>query len=228
MPKKASAELRFAVLAADIALFTVRDAQLLVRVVSVNRPPYFTDTKGLPGGLIRPSETAEAAAHRLIDEKAQVDSSKVYTEQLATFSAVERDPRGRVVAVGYLALVPWDNLTESERTDTPDAWWCDISDAAGFAYDHDEMLEVAKKRLRSRLTYTTLASKLMPAEFTLTDLERVYGCVLDRNLDKRNFRKKILKLDILKAVPRKRSGGQFRPAQLYRFTTQKLMELNVL
>jgi 8-oxo-dGTP diphosphatase len=221
-------QLHFAILATDVALFTIRDGQLLVRLSFVNRPPHFPNSKGLPGGLIKPQETAEESVARIIETKACISRDSIHIEQLYTFSAINRDPRGRVVAVAYLALVPWEALSPLQQADTAEAWWSPLSRAKKLAYDHDLVLPMALKRLASRITYTTLISKLLPKEFTLTDLENAYKSILGTHLDKRNFRKKILKLDILKELPRKRQGGAFRPAQLYRFNTDAVKEIEVL
>jgi 8-oxo-dGTP diphosphatase len=219
--------LRFAVLAADAAIFTLRDGTLLVRMTKIDRPPHYPGDKGLPGGLIHPKETAEEAVVRLGAEKAGINLSKSHVEQLYTFSKIDRDPRGRVVAVGYLALIPWENLSTGERADTSEHWWADPRGLHGLAYDHDEMLHTALTRLRSRITYTTLISKLMPKEFTLTELEKTYETLLGEDLDKRNFRKKILKLKILKTLPHKKSSGPFRPAQLYGFASSTISNIEV-
>ncbi len=219
---------KFAVLASDIVLFTIRDAELLVRLIHVERPPYFPNNAGLPGGLIDPKETAEDAAKRLVTDKAGVDAKKVYFEQLYTFSALKRDPRGRVVAVAYLGLIPWESLSAKERENTKNSYWMPVKKARNLAYDHDEVLRTAGGRLQSRTTYTTLIQKLMSKEFTLTELETAYESILGTDLDKRNFRKKILKLGILKALSNKRKSGAFRPAQLYSFATSKIDEIEVL
>lgn len=221
-------ELHFAVLAADVALFTIKDGVLHVRLVRVNRPPHYVDTKGLAGGLLLPTETAEEAIKRLIKDKASVNPSHVHLEQLYTFSDIKRDLRGRVVAVAYNAFIAWDKLTEKEQAHTENAWWEPVSKARGLAYDHDAMLAMAYTRLRSRIHYTTLIAKLLPDEITLTELEEAYETVLGSKLDKRNFRKKILKLDILTELDKKRVGGRYRPAQLYRFTTKAVTDIEVL
>lgn len=229
MPKSVdNTHLKFAVLATDIAMFTLRDGELLTRLIKVDRPPFFKDSKGLPGGLLRPEETAEEAAVRIVEAKTGIAEKKLYIEQLYTFSRVDRDPRGRVVAVAYMAFTPWENLSDEEKKDTHDTWWTSIKNAKKLAYDHDEVLALALKRLRTRIAYTTLLCKLMPKEFTLTELESAYETILGTELDKRNFRKKILKLAVLTEVPRKREGGRFRPAQLYRFASTKVDEIEVL
>jgi 8-oxo-dGTP diphosphatase len=221
-------QLHFAVLATDVVLFTVREGQLLVRLVAINRPPHFPASKGFPGGLIHPDETGRESALRHLQAKAHIDPANVHMEQLFTFSKVDRDPRGRVVAMAYLALVPWENLSDDEKADTDEAWWSPLSRATKLAYDHDEMLDVALERLRARVHYTTLVSKFMPKEFTLTELENVYETVIGKDLDKRNFRKKILKLDVLKALAKKKQGGPFRPAELYKFVSSTIKDIEVL
>jgi len=220
--------LRFAVLAADTTLFTIRDGRLSVRLISVNRPPFYKNVWGLPGGLLHPKETADDAALRHLKEKANVALLHVYAEQLYTFSDPNRDPRGRVVAVAYLALVPWNALTPEERGDTADVKWSPIEHTKNLAYDHDTILSVALMRLRSRIRYTTLIAKLMPDEFTLTELEKAYESILKAALDKRNFRKKILKLKIVKKRPYKRTGKRSRPAQLYEFASPSVKEIEML
>ncbi len=219
--------IRFAVLASDVALFTVRDGNLLVRIAPVHRPPHFPNTKGLPGGLILPTETAEEAVRRLIVSKGEI-TSHIYLEQLYTFSSLERDPRGRVVAVAYLALIPWEKLTPEEQTNTTNATWVTIGEATNLAYDHDEILGVAIGRLRSRVRYTTIIRHFMPREFTLSELETVYESLLKTDLDKRNFRKKILKLDVIKPLGRKKAHGAHRPAELYSFRSQGVEEVDML
>jgi 8-oxo-dGTP diphosphatase len=220
--------LKFAVLASDVALFTLRDDELYVRLIAVDRPPHFVNMRGLPGGLLQPTETAPEAAERQIKDKARIAPKKVHLEQLYTFSRVDRDKRGRVVAVGYTGLVAWESLSEEERSDSRETFWQRASTAKKLAYDHDEILSSALQRIRSRVHYTTLIQKLMPKEFTLTELEKGYEAVTGKALDKRNFRKKILKLGVVTPLPHKKSGGRFRPAQLYRFAKQNVDEIEVL
>lgn len=220
--------LRFAVLAADTALFTIRDGRLHVRLILVNRPPFYKNIWGLPGGLLHPTETAEKSALRHLEEKALVDARHVYAEQLYTFSAPDRDPRGRVVAVAYLALAPWSALSAREREDAREVKWAPVDRVKRLAYDHNKILETAVARLRSRAAYTTVMQKLMPEEFTLTELETAHESVLAADLDKRNFRKKILGLKILKKCPYKRAGGRSRPAQLYEYASPKVIEIKSL
>ena len=229
MPTLSSPEhLRFAVLAADTALFTLHDGTLLVRLITVHRPPYFSNSLGLPGGLLEPTETAEAAAHRHLTTKTGVSSGQIYLEQLYTFSAVDRDPRGRVVAVTYLALVPWEALLETEREPYSSSYWAPVEGLTGLAYDHDEVLKTAVLRLRDRSSYTTLLQKLLPQSFTLSELENAYRAVVNQPVDRRNFRKKILKLGILTELDSKRTGMRSRPAALFRFSSPDIVAIDPL
>jgi 8-oxo-dGTP diphosphatase len=220
--------LRFAVIATDIVILTMRGDELLVRLMDVNRAPHFNHVPGLPGGLIRPEETAEEAARRIIREKAEISPSQTYLEQLYTFSEVDRDPRGRVVAVAYCAYVPWEKLSGNERKDQEHIWWESLKSAKKLAYDHDHVLTTAIERFRSRIRYTTLMSKLMPEEFTLTELEKAFAGMTREDVDKRNFRKKIEKLAFLEETGRMTSGEKWRPAKLYRFKQKNVENIEII
>lgn len=229
IPEKAPEHIRFAVLAADVACFTVRDdGKLCVRLITVNRPPHFPGMPGLPGGLLDPKETAEEAATRHLATKGNIRATGVYMEQLYTMSRVDRDPRGRVVSVAYLALVPWERLSAQEQAGDKETRWEEIGKATRLAYDHDEILSIAVRRLRARARYTTILSRIMPLEFSLTDLEETFERVLGVSIDKRNFRRKILALGVLAKSGNVRSGGQHRPAQLWKFKTKSVEEIEVL
>lgn len=227
--KKVTARhLRFAVLATDVVILTLKEGELYVRLSAVNRPPYFVNAKGLPGGLISPEETAEQAVLRHIKNKARIDPKKFYIEQLYTFSAINRDPRGRVVAVAYLAFVPWEELSKAEQANSSEAFWQLAQKTPKLAYDHNEILKTALERVRSRVSYTTLIAKLMPKEFPLADLEKAYEGILDKKLDRRNFRKKINKLKLLVSLKKKLKGLKWRPAMLYSFRSKKVENIEIL
>lgn len=224
--KKSVSNLKFAILATDIAIFAIVNSKLCVRLMKVNRPPHFINQPGLPGGLIHPDETADEAAKRIVEDKGFIKSKDLYLEQLFTFSHIDRDPRGRVVAVAYIALLPWDSVSDSETKSY--AYWTPIEDAVNLAYDHDEILITALNRLKARLHYTTIIGKLIPSEFTLSELESVYENILGVKLDKRNFRKKILKLEIIKDTGKKRAVGAFRPATMYKMISKKVNLIEVI
>ncbi len=227
-PQPNGSQLRFAVLATDVTIWTLYNNELYIRLVNVNLPPFYNNRKGLPGGLIKPEEEAEQAAQRLISDKAGLDFKKLYAEQLYTFSTVNRDPRGRVVSVAYTAFVPWQKLSVSEQGKGNLANWCKFSDLPQLAYDHNQIIQVSLQRLQSKITYTNLISKLMPTEFTLTDLEKAYEIILQKQIDKRNFRKKILSINVVSPLQKFTSGLKSRPAQLYKFKDRKIININMV
>ncbi len=225
MEKKGPApKLKFTIIAADVAIFSWRDDELVVRLMNVDRPPYFVHVPGLPGGLIHPDETAEQTAARLVRERGGVDTKHVHIEQLRTYSRIDRDPRGRVVSVAHMAVVPWASLSQHEKSGSPALRWESVQKALKLplAYDHREVLKDAMLHLAERMRYTTMARNLLPQALTLFDLQSLYETVLKMKLDKRNFRKKVLSLNILKPLGRKETGRKVRPAELYAFVSKKL------
>jgi 8-oxo-dGTP diphosphatase len=224
MPKNISdSHLKFAVLAADVAIFSWYDGELVVRLMEVDRPPHFTHVPGLPGGLVRPKETADETVRRLVVEKGGIEARECHVEQLKTYSAVDRDPRGRVVSVAYLALAPWPVAPFDKLPENPVEWQpIEKVFKQKLAYDHNTILRDALASLGERLRYTTIAGKLLPNAFTLFDLRLLYEKVLKRPIDKRNFIKKILSLNILKPLGRKETGRKARPAELYAFVSKKV------
>ena len=219
--------LKFAILATDVALFTLHNNELLIRITKLDRP-HIKEVKSLPGGLILPEKTALESAKIILRDKAGIDTKKLYFEQLYTFSEIDRDPRGRVVAVAYSAYIPWEKLTADERANTTDVWWSPVSKTGKLGYDHDKILTQAIERLKTRVEYTTLIQKMLPTKFTLTEMEEAYRVLLNKNIDKRNFRKKILKLDILKKLDLQKIDGAHRPASLYTFKQPKVQNIDIL
>lgn len=222
MVKKSPQKLRFAVLATDGVVFALHEGVLFVRLIKVVVPE-FAGRWGLPGGLIHPNEVADVAMERHLKEKA--DLQDPYTEQLYTFSNVGRDPRGRVVSVAYLGLVRPDQMGSMETKITK---WCPVSKVSKLAYDHNEIISVAVERLRARVGYTNIMQFLLPREFTLSELQSTYETVLGRELDKRNFRKKVIELGFVKGTGHQQRGGAHRPADLYRFSEKEVKIVEVL
>lgn len=220
--------IKFAVISTDVVLFTIKNDQLMVRLMQVDRPPYFNNIPGLPGGLVLPSETAIESALRQIDEKSGIDSKKVYIEQLHTFSSIDRDPRGRVVSVAHIGFVPWQYLNEDEKTDGADFYWGRVDQARKYAYDHKDIINFSLKWCRARVHSSTIISKIIPEQFTLTELEKAFEIITGKDIDKRNFRKKFDKLNILKNLGINRTGEKHRPAALYSFKSKNVIEIEVL
>src|SRR3989344_7064560 len=136
-------KLRFAILATDVVLFTVEQEALKVLLIPINRPPHYKNAWGVPGGLIRPTETAEEAVVRILKEKGSM-GSHTYLEQLCTFSEIHRDPRGRVVSVAYLGLVPSGMLSKEGR-EKYGVRWRGVGELPRLAFDHTKMIRVAVK-----------------------------------------------------------------------------------
>jgi 8-oxo-dGTP diphosphatase len=215
--------LKFAVLAVDAVCFTIRNNELYVFLGKVNSDSIYKNRWAHIGGLIQPKETADEAIERLLKDKAGI--KKIFKEQLYTFSEIDRDPRGRVVSVAYLALINWDDYKEDPGE--VETRWVPFSAIPSLAYDHDEMTTIALERLKSKIAYTNIAQHLLPKEFTLTELQKIYEIVLNKKCDKRNFRKKILASHMLKDMKKVKKQGVMRPAQLYSFasTKQELFEI---
>lgn len=209
-------------LAVDVVLLTVRDEDLKVLLTRRREPPY-RDHWTLPGSLVRVDEELDAAAARALQDKAGLKG--VYLEQLHTFGAVDRDPRFRVVSVAYYSLVASARAAAAVHAD--DARWFSVREEVPklpVGFDHAEILGHAVARIRARLEHVPIAFQLLPEAFTLTELQRVYEVILDKRLDKRNFRSKMLASGTLALAPGRRVAVG-RPARLYRFVAQGEMGL---
>lgn len=201
----------------DVVAFTFVENDLRVLLVQRAGEPY-RDMWALPGGFVRMGEDLPDAAHReLVEETGVAD---LYLEQLYTFGDVDRDPRTRVITVAYFSLIGADHASTlhlEAGTDAGDARWWSVYDHPALAFDHNRILDYALQRLRWKLEWTGLGFLLLPSEFTLSELQRVYERVLNETLDKRNFRRKFLDMGILEETGNV-SRGDHRPARLYRFT----------
>jgi 8-oxo-dGTP diphosphatase len=215
----------FAVIATDVVIFTIKDDKLQVLLIKMKKDPY-TGKWAVPGGLIDTEESVDSAAQRVLMEKTGVKN--VYLEQLYTFGKVDRDPFGRVVSVAYFALIPSDGLIVKTTEEYSNINWFSVDDLPGLAYDHREVLELSIERLRAKLEYTNIVYSLLPVEFSLTDLQKAYEIILGKQLDKRNFRKKILSLKLVKESGKKQIGSANRPAELYTFRERKLKNVEIL
>ncbi len=206
----------------DPVIFTVRDERLAVLLVERERAPGepFPGVWALPGGFIDVARDAdlEACARRKLKEKTGVASP--YLEQLGSWGNRRRDPRGWSTTHVYFCLMPAENVVLAEGANASAVAWVPIEGngvARRLAFDHTEILAAALERLRGKVEYTSLPAFLLPEEFTLPELQRMYEIVLDRPLDKKAFRTRILATNLVTAIPRVRSRPT-RPAQLYRLT----------
>jgi len=201
-------------LTVDCVVFGLDEVDLKVLLIQRGQPP-FRGKWAIPGGFVQVDETLEEAARRELEEETGVRG--VFIEQLFTFGAVDRDPRERVVSVAYFALVNLRDHRIRAASDARNAAWFALDDVPSLAFDHDEMLDVAVKRLQGKVRYQPIGFELLPAKFTLTQLQHLYEKILDRPLDKRNFRRKVLATGVLKELDEVQQDVAHRAARLYRF-----------
>jgi 8-oxo-dGTP diphosphatase len=209
-------------LTVDAVVFGLDDDELKVLLIQRDLEP-FLGKWALPGGFVRVGESLEAAVLRELEEEAGI--SQVFLEQLYTFGAVDRDPRERVVTVAYYALVKLSDHRVKAATDARDAAWFAVPEATGLAFDHDRIVATALQRLKSKVRYQPIGFELLPPQFTLSQLQRLYETILEKPLDKRNFRKKILSMDFLVALDEVEKDVAHRAARLYRFDRKKYERL---
>lgn len=202
----------------DVVLFTILGGDLKVLLVQRKNKP-FRGRWALPGGFVGYGESLDEAALRELKEETNV--SNVYLEQLYTFGEPDRDPRTRVITVAYYSLICADFAEVRAADDAQEARWFPVRRLPTLGFDHPEILRYALGRLRNKLGYSNVGFQLLPEKFTLTELQRVYEIILGRKIDKRNFRKKLLQLDVLRRCPERRMAGVHRPAQLFSFAQHK-------
>ena len=211
-------------LTVDCVVFGLDDDGLKVLLVQRDLPP-FKDRWALPGGFVRMEESVDDAARRELREETGLTLNDLYLEQLYTFGGVGRDPRGRVVSVAYYALVNLADHRVQAATDARDAAWFSVSDTPSLAFDHDAIVAAALGRLKGKVRYQPIGFELLPPKFTLSQLQRLYETVLERPLDKRNFRKKILSMEVLVETDEVQQDVAHRAARLYRFDEDKYRRL---
>ena len=208
-------------IAVDIVIFTIQSGELRVLLVKRGIPPYM-DQFAIPGGFVLEDESLDQAALRELKEETGV--ADVYLEQLYSFGDPGRDPRGRVISVAYFALIAADHSALAAGSDAAEARWWPVGELPPLAFDHRKILDYSLERLRNKLEYTTVGFQLLPKRFSLTDLQEVYEAILGKKLDKRNFRRKLALLKVLRPTREYRHGGR-RPARLYEFVAANFERL---
>ena len=209
-------------LTVDCVVFGLDDGALKILLIQRQLEP-FVHSWALPGGFVHIDESLDDAARRELREETGV--TDIYLEQLYSFGAVDRDPRGRVVSVAYVALVNLADHQVAAATDAENVGWFELADVPSLAFDHAEIVAVARERLRGKVRYAPIGFELLPPKFTLTQLQRLYETVLETTLDKRNFRKKILGMDLLVETDEIEKDVAHRAARLYRFDKRKYRAL---
>ena len=206
-------------------LFAVRERRLRTYLVQLARGPA-RGKWAFPGGLVRRGELLDDAARREL--RTSTGLGQCYLEQLFSFGDPSRDPDAHVVSVAYMALI-----ADSERVSGPPSpkyaagGWFELFKLPPLAYDHALMAAYALRRLKSKLEYSNIAYTLLPRMFTFAELEEVYARILDRPIDRRNFRRRILAMDLLRPLHETRRGPH-RPAALYTFARQTLQMIEML
>jgi 8-oxo-dGTP diphosphatase len=199
------------------------ESELKVLLIQRKLDP-FKGSWALPGGFVREKEALDAAARRELAEETGL--TNVWLEQLYTFGAPGRDPRERVISVGYFALVKSRDFSPVGATDALAAAWFVASKPPPLAFDHPLILETALSRIKGKVRYQPIGFELLPPKFTLTQLQKVYEIVLGRELDKRNFRKKVLATGLLIGLDEMEQGVPHRAARLFRFDQRAYQRLS--
>lgn len=210
-------------LTVDAVLFRMNDDALEVLLTKRNNEPFKGDW-ALPGGYCAEGQTTLEALEQITKRKVGIDLTEQlnYIEQLYTFDTVARDPRGHAVSVTYMGCGrSIDAVTGEQATE-----WYPVDHLPTLAYDHEQIIAYARERLCAKLTYTNAAQGLLDTKFTLSHLQTVYEAVLGRELDKRNFRKKFLSLNLIHETPDTWRDGAHRPARLYAFNNESLEVLS--
>lgn len=176
----------------------------------------------LMGGFVGKNEHVDEAAARILIELTGLRD--IFLEQLYTYGDIHRDDGGRVISVAYYALINIDRF-RPEAISGYDAQWFPLHALPELVFDHEIMVDKALRRLRRKTIIQPVGFELLPEKFTLTQLQQLYEAIHQQNLDKRNFRKKILSMDVLQKLDEKEKFSSKRGAYLYRFDKDKYDEL---
>ncbi|WP_345947516.1 MULTISPECIES: NUDIX domain-containing protein [unclassified Mucilaginibacter] len=207
----------------DCVIFGFEAGELKILLIERNDEP-FKDWLALPGNLVQNNEGIEEAAERILHELTGLNN--LHMEQFHTFGDVNRHPRGRIITVAYYALIRIDSQKELRPGQLArKALWHTVSDLPKLAFDHTEIFKTGFNKLRRRLSYQPIAYELLPEKFTLTQLQQLYEAILNKKLDKRNFRKKMLSYGFLKELDEKQKNVSFRAAKLYKFDRRKYSKI---
>ncbi|MCL6293709.1 NUDIX hydrolase [Jejuia spongiicola] len=209
-------------LTVDAVVFGYEEGNISVLLIKRKYEP-FKNKWAIPGGFVLNDESLEEAVERELQEETGVKIN--YLEQLYTFGEPSRDPRGRVVSIAYFGLVRPNTFKIFASTDAAEVAWFNINELPQLSFDHKEILEIAIKRLQGKITYEPLGFELLDKKFPFSDLEKLYSTLLGRGIDRRNFRKKIIGLNVLDELNEKVSKGSGRPANLFQFNQKRYFQL---
>lgn len=205
----------------DCVVYSFHEGKLQVLLTERNEYPY-KDWWALPGFFVNMHEEMEDAVQRISYEMTGLKN--IYMEQLGAFAGVKRHPQGRILTVAYSTIVKYDDVKASVNPVSDymrQALWFPVKELPELAFDHCEIIEKSLQKLKTSINYSTLVYELLPEKFTLTQLQQVYEAILDKPLDKRNFRKKIVNTGFLKELSEVQKGVSYRAARLYKFDKRK-------
>ncbi len=206
----------------DNVIFGFDEGDLKVLLIKRGEEPY-QGKWALPGYFVYPNEDLDMAAKRVLEQLTGLRN--VFLEQVKTFGAVNRHPFGRVITVAYFSLIKISYYTIQPSSIARKAQWHSVSKVKDLAFDHDEILRACFHRLKWLVRTRPVGFELLPPKFTLTELQHLYEAILETKLDKRNFRKKILSMDLLVDLDETQEGVAHRPARLYQFDRKRYEEL---
>jgi 8-oxo-dGTP diphosphatase len=208
----------------DCLLFGFDGTELKVLLIERNKEP-FKDWWALPGFFVEAKESIDQSASRILYELTGLRN--IFMEQYYTFGDVDRHPQGRVISIAYYAVLRLgkEDFLKPVTSYARDARWVCLNEMPKLAFDHQKMFELGLEKIRRRMKHQPIAFELLPLKFTLSQLQQIYEIILGKTLDKRNFRKKMLSLGILKALGEKQEGVSFRAASLYKFDKRKYSKL---
>jgi len=209
---------KHAIIATDVAVFTIENRLLKILLTKMENPPY-RGRWAMLGGLVKPDEPVNEAAKRHLRDK--LDLKHSHLEQLYTFGDVNRDPSGRIVSVAYFSLISRNRIFLAQGKGKNRLSLVPVGQLPQMAYDHKKIARYAIDRIRKKIEYTNIVYSLLPDEFTFTELQKTYESILDKKLDKRNFRKRISALNIIEKTDNKTVGQAHRPATLFRFVEKE-------
>ncbi|MBU2929280.1 NUDIX hydrolase [Winogradskyella psychrotolerans] len=209
-------------LSVDAVVFGYEEGNISVLLIKRKYEP-FKGEWAIPGGFVFNEESLEEAVERELHEETGIKIN--YLEQLYTFGKPSRDPRGRVVSVAYFGLVRPNAYKIVASTDAEQVQWFNINELPKLAFDHKVILKAAIERLQGKITYEPIGFELLDKKFPFSDLEKLYTTLLGRDIDRRNFRKKIVGLNVLDELDEKVSKGSGRPANLFQFNPKRYFQL---
>jgi 8-oxo-dGTP diphosphatase len=209
-------------LSVDAVVFGYEEGNISVLLIKRKYDP-FKGQWAIPGGFVINNESLEEAVERELFEETGIKIN--YLEQLYTFGNPKRDPRSRVVSVAYFGLIKPSAFKIFASTDAEEVQWFKITELPKLSFDHEEIFKLAITRLQGKITYEPIGFELLDNKFPFSDLEKLYITLLGRAIDRRNFRKKLLSLNILDELDEKISKGSGRPANLFKFNNKRYFKL---